>query len=133
MEKINMGNTKKSMGKFAAMAKEATSLSEIMQGKTKKEVDELIGEEITITGFDFLTATDKSGETKDYAVCVYAEEPDCFFFAGTVLTKICKRWVADYESAAEASEALAADGGVVIKMTMGKTKKGNRVVNVDIV
>lgn len=125
--------TKKSIGKFASLAKEATSLSEIMQGRTKKEVDELLDEEITITGFDFLTATDKSGETKDYAVCIYAEEPDCFFFAGTVLTKICKRWVADYESAAEASEALTADGGCTIKMSLGKTKKGNRVVNVEIV
>lgn len=125
--------SKKSIGKFAALAKEATSLSEIMQGKTKKEVDELLDEEITITGFDFLTATDKSGETKDYAVCVYAEEPECFFFAGTVLTKICKRWAADFESPAEASEALAADGGCAIKMSLGKTKKGNRVVNVEIV
>lgn len=125
--------SKKSIGKFAALAKEATSPSEIMQGKQKKEIDELLDEEITITGFDFLTATDKSGETKDYAVCVYAEEPECFFFAGTVLTKICKRWVADFESPAEASEALAAEGGCTIKLSLGKTKKGNRVVNVEIV
>lgn len=124
---------KKSIGRFAAIAKEATSLSEIMKGKTKKDVDELIGEEITITGFDFLTATDKSGEAKEYVVCTYEEEPDCFFFGGTVLTKIAKAWVADFGSPEEASEALAAEGGCTIKMSMGKTKNGNRIVNVDII
>ena len=46
-----MGNKKTNAGKFAAIAKEATSLSEIMKGKTKVDVDELYGEEITITGF----------------------------------------------------------------------------------
>ena len=124
---------KKSTGKFAAIAKEATSLSPIMRGKTKKDTDELLNEEITITGFDFLTMTDKSGESKEFVVCVYEEDPECFFFGGTVLTKIAKAWVADYESPEEASEALAADGGCVIKMTSGKTKNGNRITNVEII
>lgn len=129
-----MSNSKKqNAGNFAAIAKEATSLSEIMKGKTKVDVDELYDEEITITGFDFLTATDKSGETKEFAVCTYAEDENSFFFGGIVLTKICKAWVADYDNAAEASEALKAEGGVVIKMTKGKTKNGNRITNVDII
>lgn len=128
-----MGKSQNS-GKFAAIAKEATALSgsELMKDRTKVDTDELYGEEITITGFDFLTSTDRSGETKDFAVCTYAEDPKAFFFAGTVLTKICKAWAADYDSAAEASEALAEDGGVVIKMSKGKTKKGNTITNVDI-
>ena len=49
---------KKNAGKFAALAKEATTLSEIMKGRTKVDVDELYGQEITITGFDFLSSTD---------------------------------------------------------------------------
>ena len=123
---------KTNAGKFAALAKEATSLSEIMKGKTKVDVDELYGEDITITGFDFLTSTDKSGETKDFAVCTYAEDENAFFFGGTVLTKICKAWLADYDSPAEASEALAAEGGVVIRMSKGKTKNGNKITTVEI-
>lgn len=127
-----MAKTTKNSGRFAAIAKEATSLSEIMKGKQKVDVDELYGEEITITGFDFLTMTDKSGEQKEFAVCTYEEDPKAFFFAGTVLTKICKAWVSDFGSPEEASEALAADGGVVIKMDKGKTKNGNKITTVEI-
>lgn len=127
-----MAKTTKNSGRFAAIAKEATSLSEIMKGKNKVDVDELYGEEITITGFDFLTMTDKSGEQKEFAVCTYAEDPKAFFFAGTVLTKICKAWVSDFGSPEEASEALDADGGVVIKMDKGKTKNGNKITTVEI-
>lgn len=124
---------KQNAGRFAALAKEATVLSELMKNRTKVDVDDLYDEEITIVGFDFLTATDNSNETKDFAVCIYAEDPNAFFFGGTVLTKICKAWVKDYETPEEASEALAAEGGVTIKMTRGKTKNGNRITNVDII
>ena len=127
-----MAKSTKNAGRFAAIAKEATSLSEIMKGKNKVDVDELYDEEITITGFDFLTMTDKSGEQKEFAVCTYAEDPEAFFFAGTVLTKICKAWVSDFGSAEEASEALAAEGGVSIKMGKGKTKNGNKITTVEI-
>ena len=127
-----MAKTTKNSGRFAAIAKEATSLSEIMKGKNKVDVDELYGEEITITGFDFLTMTDKSGEQKEFAVCTYAEDTEAFFFAGTVLTKICKAWVSDFGSPEEASEELAAEGGVVIKMDKGKTKNGNKITTVEI-
>lgn len=128
-----MSKATKNTGKFAQIAKEATSLSEIMKGKTKIDVDELYGEEITITGFDLMTGTDKSGESKEFAVCTYAENPDVFFFAGTVLTKICKAWLADYDTPQECSEALAESGGVVIVMSKGKTKNGNKITNVDII
>lgn len=127
-----MGKTTKNVGRFAALAKEATSLSEIMKGRTKKDVDELYGEEITIDGFDFITMTDKSGESKEFAVCTYAEEPECFFFAGTVLTKICKRWEADSDSLEAANEDLKSEGGVVIKMDKGKTKNGNKITTIEI-
>ena len=127
-----METKKKNAGKFATIAIEATSLSEIMKDKTKVDVDELYDEEITITGFDFLTSTDKSGETKEFAVCTYAEDPGAFFFGGTIITKICKAWMADYDSPEECSQALAEDGGVVIKMSKGKTKNGNKITNVDI-
>ena len=127
-----MAKATKNIGKFAALAKETTSLSEIMKGRTKKDVDELYDEEITITGFDFLTMTDKSGESKEFAVCIYAEEPECFFFAGTILTKICKAWCAEYDSPAEASEELEKEGGVVIKMGKSKTKTGNKITTVEI-
>ena len=131
-----MAKKAENASRFATSAKEATSLSEIMKGKTKIDVDELYGEEITIIGFDFLTTTDeRTKETKEFAVCTYKEDPDAFFFAGTILTKICKRWMADFgfNTPEECSEALEADGGCVIVMSKGKTKNGNKITNVDII
>lgn len=124
----------KGSARFAAMAKEATTLCELMQGRTKVDTDELLDKEITITGFDFIELKDgKTEELKRFAVCVYAEDEGAFFFGGTVLTKICTRWADAYDGDAEAaSEALAADGGCVIKMTEGKTKNGRHITNVDI-
>ena len=116
------------------MAREAVVLSDLMKGRTKIDTDDLYGQEITITGFDIISMIDdKSGEQKEFAVCIYAEDDGAFFFGGTVLTKICKNWLTDYDSPAEASEALAAEGGVVIVMSKGKTKGGNKITNVEII
>ena len=123
----------KSSSRFASIAKEATTLCEIMQGKTKVDTDELLDQEITITAFDFIELKDKSGEMKKFAVICYAEDPEAFFFAGTVLTKICEAWAKEFEGSAEdASAAIAEDGGVVIKMTKGKTKNGRSITNVEV-
>ena len=123
----------KSSSRFASMAKEATTLCEIMNGKTKIDTDDLLGKEITVTAFDFIELKDKSGELNEFAVICFKEDPEAFFFAGTVLTKICKAWAKEFDgSAEEASAELASDGGVVIKMTAGKTKNGRRITNVEI-
>lgn len=123
----------KTSSRFAAIAKEATTLCEIMQGKTKVDTDELLGEEITITAFDFIDMKDKSGEEKTFAVICYKEDPGAFFFAGTVLTKICKAWAKEFDDSAEdASAAIAEDGGAVIKMSKGKTKNGRQITNVEV-
>lgn len=130
-----MAKNVKSSARFAAMAKEATTLCELMQGKTKVDTEELLDKEITITGFDFIELKDgKTDELKRFAVCTFAEDEGAFFFGGTVLTKICDRWAKDFDGDAEAaSEALAEEGGCVIKMTEGKTKNGRHITNVDII
>ena len=127
-----MAKETKKANKFSQKAKESTQLSPLMNGKTKVDVDELLNEEITITGFDFMEQKNDNGETSRFAICTYAEDPEAFFFAGKVLTKICESWVEDYANAEEASEALYNEGGCPIKMKKGKTKKGNNIINVDI-
>ena len=126
---------------FKQVAQENTLLSAIMVGKEKLETEQVINKELTIIAFDFAPKFDQSGnriideatgEVDEFGVVVFAEMPDRYYCVGTVFTKVCKAWASAFESAAEASEALAAEGGVRVKFTPSKTKKGNNLTAVEI-
>ena len=108
------------MGSFKNKAIAATSVSKIMEGRTKISTDELITkypDGVTITGFDWM-----KGDDGKYPVCIFAENANECFFGGTSLTAICDAWMDGYESTEECSNALADEGGVKVKFTKGKTK-----------
>ena len=69
------------MSNLKAFAKKLTEQLEIMQGKEKGNTDDLIGEIVTITDFDFLNS-----QNGKYGVFTVKEHPDTFYFAGQVLT-----------------------------------------------
>lgn len=126
---------------FKQVAQENTLLSAIMVGKEKLETDQVINKELTIIAFDFAPKFDQSGnriideatgEVDEFGVVVFAEFPGHYYCVGAVFTKVCKAWASAFESAAEASEALAAEGGVRVKFTPSKTKKGNNLTAVEI-
>lgn len=126
---------------FKQVAQENTLLSAIMVDKEKLETEQVINKELTIIAFDFAPKFDQSGnriidkstgEVDEFGVVVFAEMPDHYYCVGAVFTKVCKAWASAFESAAEASEALAAEGGVRVKFTPSKTKKGNNLTAVEI-
>ena len=126
---------------FKQVAQENTLLSAIMVGKEKLETEQVINKELTIIAFDFAPKFDQAGnriidtntgEVDEFGVVVFAEMPDHYYCVGAVFTKVCKAWASAFESAAEASEALAAEGGVRVKFTLSKTKKGNNLTAVEI-
>lgn len=126
---------------FKQVAQENTLLSAIMVGRNKLETEDILGKELTIVGFDFAPKFDQSGkpvvdpstgEADTFGVVVFAEHPDSYYCVGAVFTKVCHAWAAPFTSAQEASEALAAEGGVRVKFTPSKTKKGNNLTAVEI-
>lgn len=126
---------------FKQVAQENTLLSAIMVGRDKLETDDVINKEFTIIAFDFAPKFDQNGrpvfvgdtdEVDTFGVIVFAEMPDKYYCVGTVFTKVCHAWAAPFSSPAEASEALAAQGGVRVKFTPSKTKKGNNLTAVEI-
>ena len=126
---------------FKQVAQENTLLSAIMVNKKKLETEQVINKELTIIAFDFAPKFDQSGnriidettgEVDEFGVVVFAEMPDHYYCVGAVFTKVCKAWASAFESAAEASEALAAEGGVRVKFTPSKTKKGKNLTAVEI-
>lgn len=128
---------------FKKSAQQQTSLSQIMVGRQKLETEEVLDKVLTIIAFDFAPKFDKAGnalvdeetgEADTFGVVVFEETPNCYYCVGTVFTKVCKAWAAGFGGdAAAASEVLKESGGVRVRFTAGKTKKGNNLTTVEIV
>lgn len=119
------------MSKFKAIAKEHTEGSFVTVGREKVEMDEIIKvfpDGVTVTEFDFLT-----GDNGDFAVCAFKEDEKAYFFAGKILTDMCKAWLDGYESTKDASSDLTAEGGVKLRFKRSKTKANRDVTLVEVV
>lgn len=126
---------------FKQAAQENTLLSAIMVGRDQLTTDDVIDKELNVIGFDFAPKFDErgnpivnpdTGEADTFGVIVFEEFPNSYYCVGTVFTKVCHAWAAPFESVKEASDVLAAEGGVRVKFTRGKTKKGNNLTSVEI-
>lgn len=122
---------------FANLARKATTLSPIIEGKTKIPVSDIISnypDGITLTNFDIISGTDQNGEATNYPVFTFAEDETKFGFGGTVLKNIVKAWLAAFDGDIEScSKALAANGGVKLKFAQGRTKSGRNVTTIDVI
>lgn len=135
--------TKNNISKFKKIAQDNTALCLLQSGREKIETSEVAGKKLTITAFDFapkfdesgkMITNDDTGEVETYAVITFKEMPDKYYNCGVVFSKVCRAWMDGYETPAEASEDLAAEGGVMVEFTKTKTKKTNRdVVTVEII
>lgn len=126
---------------FKKSAQETTLLSPIMVGRDKLETEDILNQDLTIIGFNFApkfdekgrpVVDDDTGAVDTFGVVVFAEYPDKYYCVGTVFTKVCKTWAAAFSSPEEASDALADEGGVKVRFTSAKTKKGNNLTAVEI-
>lgn len=116
---------------FAEIAKKATTLSPLMEGRNKIEMREIIAKYpngITVNAFDMLGTGDES-----YPVFTFTEEPKSFAFGGAVFKSIVLAWIANFDgSISDASDALTASGGVKMLFEHTTTKQGRSLTNVRI-
>jgi len=118
---------------FRKIAQDELSLSPLMAGREQIKTEELIGQVITITDFDFATITDK-GEQKTFPVLLLAEYPDRYYNGGALLNKLCEAWAAAADGDIESASAeLRQSGGVKFKVSTTKTKSGNNLTSIDLV
>lgn len=119
------------MANFRKQAQAATSISGLMEGKTKIRTAELIKDYpagVTIIGFDLIPGKDGS-----YPIFAIAEDPSVFFSGGAVLQNIVADWMADYGTDIDrANEDLRAEGGVKIRLEQGTTKAGRSITRVTV-
>lgn len=116
---------------FKEKAIAATSISKLMEGRTKISTDELITkypDGVTITAFDWM-----KGDDGRYPVCIFLENDKECFFGGASLTQICDAWMEGFETPEDCSTALTSEGGVKIKMSKGKTKQNRTFTRCEVV
>lgn len=115
------------MNIFKKVAKELTTLSELMQGREKTQIDELIvayPDGFTIIDFDITTL-----DNEEVGVFVTKEAPNFFCFAGLVLTNIFKSWVALFEGDIEGTRAeYAKSEPCKVRAYKKKVNNSNRTV-----
>ncbi len=123
------------MKDFRKIAKDELTLSPLMEGRTKLDSDELMKkypDGVKVIGFDFVTIWDEKSQSEK-AVPVFATNNNEFFFGGTVAAKVASAWGAAYDGDIEAANSdLEKSGGVTMKFSRGKTKKGNNLTAVEI-
>lgn len=119
---------------FRDLAKKQTTLSVIMEGRTKVKTEYLINtypDGFTIDGFDFITSK-KTGEK--YPVFKIAEDDKIFCNAGTILTRIFTEFVEQFKGDVDgASRELKRQGGLKVKLGVGTTAAGDTLTTVEII
>lgn len=110
------------MGMFSKLAKSSTTLSPLIEGKTKLSTEEAIKKfDGIITVVEFDTVAD--AERDWYPVILIEEAPEQFMFGGFVIKKIIESWLVAFDGDVTAcSKALKAEGGVKLKLEQGKTR-----------
>ena len=126
------------MKDFKKVAQEAVTDSFIMRGREAIKTDLVIAAYpagITIVGADIINTTDsKTGEAKQYAACIFAEDDSKYINGGSALTNIVREWSDGYESTEAMSADLKAAGGVKVKLSKEYSKNtGNPYVKVTVI
>ena len=121
------------MKDFRKIAIDELSLSHLIAGKEKLTSNDLVGKEVTVTDFDFVTILDK-GEEKNFPVLLLKEYPANYYAGGALLNKLCCAWASEYDGDVEAaSNDLHSSGGVKIRISRTTTRTGNSLIRIDVV
>ena len=114
---------------FLESAKSALSLSPVMEGREKLDTEDLLGDErLTIDEFDIVSL-----DGKQFGVCHFVEYPNNYYNGGAILTKLFQNWADLFNGEIEtASKNLKGSGGVPIRLSAARTKKGNNLTAVTV-
>lgn len=122
---------------FAELARKATTLSALMEGRNKistKDIIEQYPDGVTVIGFDVVSTLDNNGDINTYPIIEFAEDTTKFFYGGKAMNDITTSWLAHFEGDIDAcSNALKATGGVKVKFTNARTRTGRNFTRVEIV
>lgn len=115
------------------VSKAAYEVPAIQKNREKITTQELLGRELTIDEFDIVPVHEKGGAVKVnpetgeavmQGILHFAEEPDRYYCAGSITTRVCYAWAEPFDSTEEASVELGKAGGVRVRFRQAQTNRG---------
>lgn len=123
---------------FKKIALDATTISELINGRDKMDTEELIKkypEGVTIDFIDNVNMQQEDGEENVW-IFVTEEQPNKFTFAGFVLTKIFNNILAefedDYAEMIETYNSALKEDKLRVKLERAKTKSKREITKVTV-
>ena len=123
---------------FKKVALDATTMSELMNGRDKMDTEELIKnypEGVTIDFIDNVNMQQEDGEENVW-IYVTEEQPNKFTFAGFVLAKIFNNILAefegDYAEMIETYNSALKEDKLRVKLERAKTKSKREITKVTV-
>ena len=114
--------------KAKKMTQKANKLTE---GREKGKIEDLIAlipGGVTIIAADVLE--DKK-EQRNYTILLFKEDPDRFYFGGSVVTDFIENLIAEYDTKEEFDADLAE--GLAVKFEKRRSKNGRTYVGISVV
>ncbi len=123
---------------FRKIALDATTMSELMNGRDKMDTEELIKKYpngVTIDFIDNVNMQQEDGEENVW-IFVTEEQPDKFTFAGFVLAKIfndiLSKFEGDYDAMIEEYNSSLKKDKLRVKLERAKTKTKREITKVKV-
>lgn len=124
---------------FKKIALDATTMSEIMNGRDKMDTEELIKkypDGVTIDFIDNVNMSQEDGDAENVWIFVTEEQPDKFTFGGFVLAKIFNNILAefegDYDAMIEEYNSSLKEDKLRVKLERAKTKTKREITKVTV-
>ena len=124
---------------FKKIALDATTISELMNGRDKMDTEELIKkypDGVTIDFIDNVNMSQEDGEAEKVWVFVTEEQLDKFTFAGFVLAKIFNNilveFEGDYAEMIETYNSALKEDKLRVKLERAKTKSKREITKVTV-
>lgn len=124
---------------FKKIALDATTMSELMNGRDKMDTEELIKkypDGVTIDFIDNVNMSQEDGDAENVWIFVTEEQPDKFTFAGFVLAKIfnniLSEFEGDYAEMIETYNSALKEDKLRVKLERAKTKTKREITKVTV-
>ena len=124
---------------FKKIALDATTMSELMNGRDKMDTEELIKkypDGVTIDFIDNVNMSQEDGEPENVWIFVTEEQPNKFTFAGFVLAKIfnniLSEFEGDYAEMIETYNSALKEDKLRVKLERAKTKTKREITKVTV-
>ena len=124
---------------FKKIALDATTMSELMNGREKMDTEELIKkypDGVTIDFIDNVRMSQEDGEDENVWIFVTEEQPDKFTFGGFVLAKIfnniLSEFEGDYAEMIETYNSALKEDKLRVKLERAKTKTKREITKVTV-